>query len=117
MYRIDANALAHNRGYQSVYFVQGYALTTLKVLADLLEGNMQVDTALVKDVQQAHAQAVDLVNATLGQYAKLKNALSEQVGADFWWVRDITLSNSMWGNRAPALNRARKSQLGGVTHE
>lgn len=115
LYRIDANALAHNRGYQSDYFVQGDALTTLNVLADLLEGNMQVDTALVKDVQQAHAQAVDLVNATLGQYAKLKNALSEQVGADFWWVRDITLSNSMWGNRAPALNhpRAGVHALGG----
>jgi acetolactate synthase-1/2/3 large subunit len=115
LYRIDANALAHNRGYHSDYFVQGDALTTLNVLADLLEGNMQVDPALVKDVQQAHAQAVDLVNATLGHYTKLKNALSEQVGADFWWVRDITLSNSMWGNRAPALNhpRAGVHALGG----
>lgn len=115
LYRIDANALAHNRGYQSDYFVQGDALTTLHALADLLEGNMQVDSSLVKDLQQAHAQAVDLVNATLGQYAKLKNALSEQVGADFWWVRDITLSNSMWGNRAPALNhpRAGVHALGG----
>ncbi len=115
LYRIDANALAHNRGYQSDYFVQGDALTTLHALADLLEGNMQVDSSLVKDVQQAHAQAVDLVNATLGQYGKLKNALSEQVGTDFWWVRDITLSNSMWGNRAPMLNhpRAGVHALGG----
>ncbi|WP_310611560.1 thiamine pyrophosphate-binding protein [Limnohabitans sp.] len=115
LYRVDANALAHNRGYQSDYFVQGDALTTLHALADLLEGNMQVDSSLVKDVQQAHAQAVDLVNATLGQYGKLKNALSEQVGTDFWWVRDITLSNSMWGNRAPMLNhpRAGVHALGG----
>ena len=115
LYRIDANALAHNRGYQSDYFVQGDALTTLHALADLLEGNMQVDSSLVKDLQQAHAQAVELVNATLGQYAELKNALSEQVGADFWWVRDITLSNSMWGNRAPAFNhpRAGVHALGG----
>jgi acetolactate synthase-1/2/3 large subunit len=115
LYRIDANALAHNRGYQSDYFVQGDALTTLHALADLLEGNMQVDSSLVKDVQQAHAQAVDLVNATLGQYGKLKKALSEQVGTDFWWVRDITLSNSMWGNRAPMLNhpRAGVHALGG----
>ena len=115
LYRIDANALAHNRGYQSDYFVQGDALTTLHALADLLEGNMQVDSSLVKDVQQAHAQAVDLVNATLGQYGKLKKALSEQVGTDFWWVRDITLSNTMWGNRAPVLDhpRAGVHALGG----
>jgi len=115
LYRIDANALAHNRGYNSDYFVQGDALTTLNALADLLEGRMQVDPALITDVQQAHTQAVNYVDSTLGQYAKLKQALSDQVGSDFWWVRDITLSNSMWGNRAPMLNhpRAGVHALGG----
>jgi acetolactate synthase-1/2/3 large subunit len=115
LYRIDANALAHNRGYNSDYFVQGDALTTLHALADLLEGNMQVDTALIRDVQQAHAQAVAMVDATLGPYAKLKKALADQVGAALWWVRDITLSNSMWGNRAPMLDhpRAGVHALGG----
>jgi acetolactate synthase-1/2/3 large subunit len=34
LYRIDANALAHNRGYKSDYFVHGDALTTLHALAD-----------------------------------------------------------------------------------
>lgn len=115
LYRIDANALAHNRGYNSDYFVQGDALTTLNALADLLEGRMQVDPALITDVQKAHTQAVNYVDATLGQYATLKQALSDQVGSDFWWVRDITLSNSMWGNRAPMLNhpRAGVHALGG----
>lgn len=115
LYRIDANALAHNRGYASDYFVQGDALTTLHALADLLEGHMQIDPALAKDVQRAHTQAADLVDATLGPYIKLKNALAAQVGPDFWWVRDITLSNSMWGNRAPMLNhpRAGVHALGG----
>ena len=115
VYRIDANALAHNRGYNSDYFVQGDALTTLHALADLLEGHMQVDPALINDVQQAHAQAVALVDGTLGPYAKLKQALAEQVGAALWWVRDITLSNSMWGNRAPMLDhpRAGVHALGG----
>ena len=115
LYRIDANALAHNRGYNSDYFVQGDALTTLHALADLLEGKMQVDTALIRDVQQAHVQAVAMVDATLGPYAKLKKALADQVGAALWWVRDITLSNSMWGNRAPMLDhpRAGVHALGG----
>ena len=115
IYRIDANALAHNRGYNSDYFVQGDALTTLHALADALQGHMHVDPELVKDVQQARAQAVELVDATLGPYAKLKKALSDTVGTDLWWVRDITLSNSMWGNRAPVLNhpRAGVHALGG----
>lgn len=115
LYRIDANALAHNRGYPSDYFVQGDALTTLNALADLLEGHMQIDPTLLKDVQKAHTQAVDMVDATLGPYVHLKKALADQVGPDFWWVRDITLSNSMWGNRAPMLNhpRAGVHALGG----
>ena len=115
LYRIDANALAHNRGYTSDYFVQGDALATLHALADALEGRMQVDPSLVHDVQQARAQAADLVDATLGPYLQLKNALSTQVGTGLWWVRDITLSNSMWGNRAPMLDhpRAGVHALGG----
>ena len=115
LYRIDANPLAHNRGYKSDYFVHGDALSTLHALADLLEGQMQVDPALARDVRQTHAQAVALVDAALGPYAKLKQALSGQVGAALWWVRDITLSNSMWGNRAPVLDhpRAGVHALGG----
>ncbi len=115
LYRIDANALAHNRGYSSDYFVQGDALDTLHALADRLEGRMQVDPALRQDVKNARAQAASLVDATLGAYTALKNGLTEQAGKALWWVRDITLSNSMWGNRAPMLDhpRAGVHALGG----
>ncbi len=104
LYRIDANAMAHNRGYRSDYFVQGDAAATLNALADILEGQMQIDQALHADVQAARAQAAKAVDATLGAYLTLKNALEKQAGPDIWWVRDITLSNTMWGNRAPRLN-------------
>jgi acetolactate synthase-1/2/3 large subunit len=115
LYRVDANALAHNRAYQSDYFVQGDAEVTLNALADLLEPRMQIDTQLVKDVQQARAEAAGLVDATLGSYAELKNQLGRLAGKDLWWVRDITLSNSMWGNRAPLLDHPRSGvhALGG----
>jgi acetolactate synthase-1/2/3 large subunit len=104
LYRIDANAMAHNRGYRSDYFVQGDAAATLNALADILQGQMQIDQALQADVQAARAQAAKAVDATLGAYLTLKNALEKQAGPDIWWVRDITLSNTMWGNRAPRLN-------------
>ena len=115
LYRIDANALAHNRGYPSDYFVQGDAAASLHALADLLEGRMQVDPALHHDVHQARLAAADLVDATLGAYTELKNQLQRQAGRALWWVRDITLSNSMWGNRAPLLDhpRAGVHALGG----
>jgi acetolactate synthase-1/2/3 large subunit len=121
LYRIDANALAHNRGYPSDYFVQGDALATLHALADRLEGRMAPDPALLPDVQRARQQAVAHVNGTLGPYQALQDGLAAQAaqavqnGSGLWWVRDITLSNSMWGNRAPQLNhpRAGVHALGG----
>ncbi len=115
IYRIDANALAHNRGYASEYFVHGDALLTLHALADALEGRMQIDPALVPDVAQARAQAATIVDGTLGAYLTLKNKLTAHAGPELWWVRDITLSNTMWGNRAPMLNhpRAGVHALGG----
>lgn len=115
LYRIDANALAHNRGYSNEYFVQGDALASLNALADKLEGHMNVDAALVADVKKARDQAARMVDSTLGAYVALKNGLAVQAGKDLWWVRDITLSNSMWGNRAPMLNnpRAGVHALGG----
>ena len=123
LYRIDANAMAHNRGYSSNYFVHGDAAATLHALADLLEGQMQIDTALVDDVKAARLKAAQSVDAALGPYLALKNAVEDAVenavegraGSGIWWVRDITLSNSMWGNRAPMLNhpRAGVHALGG----
>jgi acetolactate synthase-1/2/3 large subunit len=95
--------------------VQGDAAATLNALADILEGQMQIDQALHADVQAARAQAAKAVDATLGAYLTLKNTLEKQAGPDIWWVRDITLSNTMWGNRAPALDhpRAGVHALGG----
>lgn len=115
LYRIDANALAHNRGYTSDYFVQGDAAHTLNALADVLEGQMHIDTTLQHDVQQARQAAASLVDAGLGAYVSLKNAVATQAGKALWWVRDITLSNTMWGNRAPVLDhpRAGVHALGG----
>lgn len=115
LYRIDANALAHNRAYTSELFVQGDALATLNALADRLEGRMQVDAQLQADVQQARALASQQVDHTLGAYLTLKNELQQRAGKSLWWVRDITLSNSMWGNRAPVLDdpRAGVHALGG----
>ncbi len=115
LYRIDANPLAHNRGYTSDFFVHGDALQTLQALADRLESRMDIDKQLVKDVLRARAAAEAQVDAGLGPYLTLKNELSAAAGKAIWWVRDITLSNSMWGNRAPVLDhpRAGVHALGG----
>lgn len=114
-FRIDAHALAENRGYTSELFVHGDAAVTLHALADRLQGRMAIDPQLSQDVQAARAAAEALVDSSLGPYVRLKNTLGEVAGDALWWVRDITLSNSMWGNRAPVLKhpRAGVHALGG----
>jgi acetolactate synthase-1/2/3 large subunit len=114
-YRIDANPLADNRGYQSELFVHGDAQHTLDALADRLEARMAIDPTFARDIQNTRAASASLVDSTLGPYVQLKNALAKAADQKFWWVRDITLSNSMWGNRAPLLDhpRAGVHALGG----
>jgi acetolactate synthase-1/2/3 large subunit len=114
-FRIDASALAENRSYSSECFVQGDAALSLEALANALEGHMQIDPSYVEDLKKTRQAAQALVNSTLGPYVKLKDSLQAKVGKALWWVRDITLSNTMWGNRAPILDhpRAGVHALGG----
>jgi acetolactate synthase-1/2/3 large subunit len=114
-HRIDANPMVDGRGYDSSSFLHGDAQLSLDALADRLRARMQIDPQLAGDVKRARAEAATMVDATLGPYVRLKNGLAEAVGRKLWWVRDITLSNSMWGNRAPVLDhpRAGVHALGG----
>jgi len=114
-YRIDANALVENRAYPSDAFVHGDACLSLSALADRLEGRMAIDPAFAIDLRQARQACEAMVDHAIGPYVALKNTLSEVAGSSLWWVRDITLSNTMWGNRAPSLNhpRAGVHALGG----
>ncbi len=118
LYRIDANALAENRAYASEWFVQGDALLTLHALADRLEqkaSGFAPDPALHADLAGARKAAEAAVDATLGPYLALKNELNAQLKGKALWVRDITLSNSMWGNRSLVIDdsRAGVHALGG----
>lgn len=114
-FRIDAHALAHNRAYDSELFIHGDARLTLHALADELEGRMAVDPHYAPDLLRARRASEAVVDGTLGPYVQLKSALAQTAGRDLWWVRDITLSNTMWGNRAPVLDhpRAGVHALGG----
>ncbi len=99
LYRIDADALADNRGYRNEMFVHGDASAVLEELATLLEDRLKVDPAFAQDLASARESAVADVGKGLGPYKRLVDALQEAVGRDYNWVRDVTISNSTWGNR------------------
>ncbi|SAK92159.1 glyoxylate carboligase [Caballeronia hypogeia] len=98
-YRVDADALADNRGYRNDLFVHGDAARVLDELATLLEGRIRVDAGFAADLAAARETAVAEVSKGLGPYKRLVDSLQRAVGRDYNWVRDVTISNSTWGNR------------------
>jgi acetolactate synthase-1/2/3 large subunit len=99
LYRIDADALADNRGYRNELFVHGDAAAVLDDLATRLEGRLAVDPTFAADLAAARETAVADVAKGLGPYKRLVDSLQRAVGRDYNWVRDVTISNSTWGNR------------------
>lgn len=99
LYRIDADPAAEGRCYKSDYFVCGDAALALEGLADRLEGKLAVDPSFIGDLQQARDSAVAGLVDGLGPYAALVEQLQAAAGRRFNWVRDVTVSNSTWGNR------------------
>jgi acetolactate synthase I/II/III large subunit len=97
--RIDADPMANGRCYRSAQFVCGDAALTLDALADKLEGRMTIDPAFAASLRHAHDRAVATLRDGLGPYASLVDAVQAQAGSAFNWVRDVTVSNSTWGNR------------------
>lgn len=100
LYRVDADPTSQGRCYTDDLFVAGDAATVLAGLADRLAGRMKVDPAFARDLAAARAAAEKLVRDGLGPYERLVAELQRAAGRDFVWVRDVTVSNSTWGNRS-----------------
>ncbi len=101
--RIDADASAEGRCYATEHFVCGDAALALAGLADRLErdmkGRMHIDPAFATDLRAARSAAQTLLLDGLGPYTELVAQLQQAAGRNFNWVRDVTVSNSTWGNR------------------
>ena len=115
LYRIDADPGANSRCYPNAQFLCGDAAFSLNALADQLEGRMKIDGSFAADLRRAHDKAVAGLRDGLGPYATLVDAVQAAAGAQFNWVRDVTVSNSTWGNRELRLPgpRAGVHALGG----
>ncbi|MDR3453272.1 MAG: thiamine pyrophosphate-binding protein [Rhodoferax sp.] len=97
--RIDTDPSAEGRCYASDYFVSGDSALALEGLANRLEGRMKIDPVFAADLQAARSTAEKALLDGLGPYDELVKQLQGVVGRNFNWVRDVTVSNSTWGNR------------------
>lgn len=99
LYRIDANPEAEGRSYATDLFVTGDSALALDGLADRLKGRLRVDPVFAGDVRTARAAAEQALRRSIKPYDALVQALEEIRPRGSIWVRDVTVSNSTWGNR------------------
>lgn len=109
-YRIDVDRGAEDRGYRCKLFVHGDAIAALEGLGErLVARKLAVDKSFAALIAEVRAAAIAETERDIGAYAVLPKALMELMPRDAIWVRDITLSNSLWGNRLPELHSPRQS--------
>lgn len=105
---IDVDELALDRVYAFDHFIRADSARALEALANGLEGTMTIDPSFAGDVRAARQSAEATLRASLGPFAEVLAAVERCFGPDDRWVRDVTISNSTWGNRLPALASPRQ---------
>lgn len=98
--QIDADAAQGGRNYPVDVFAHGDAADTLARLIERLPQRLDVDPDLGFDIARVRAFAEGRMRGVLGRYSVIADALCERVAAGgHAWVRDVTISNSTFGNR------------------
>ncbi|OAN56741.1 hypothetical protein A7Q26_18250 [Sphingobium sp. TCM1] len=96
---IDVDATADGRTYENDQFLHGDVKAVLAGLVARAQGRLDIDTALASEIAVARDEMQAALRKGLGAYDALVDALQARMPADAAWVRDVTVSNSTWGNR------------------
>lgn len=98
--QVDADAAQGGRNYPVDLFVHGEARDSLRGLLAMLPDRLEVDPQLRFDVARTRAQGEGALRSRLGPYAEVAEALTARIATGGHpWVRDVTISNSTFGNR------------------
>lgn len=96
---VDCDPAADGRCYANRHFLCGDAEEILRRLGAAVIGEMNVDPALAGDIAKARGAQEARMRDGLGPYTTLVDSLQELLPRDAVWVRDVTIANSVWGNR------------------
>jgi acetolactate synthase I/II/III large subunit len=98
--QIDADAGQAARNYAVDLFINADAAAALDGLRERLPQRLEVDAAFLGDIAGARAQSERKLAAALGPYRAVADALQARIArGQHPFVRDVTLSNSTFGNR------------------
>ncbi len=97
--QIDVDPLANGRTYANQYFVCGDARLALAGLLRRLDDGFKPDPNYQREFADLKQRVRAEFLASLGVYASFPDQLRPVLAKDALWVRDITQSNTTWGNR------------------
>jgi acetolactate synthase-1/2/3 large subunit len=98
--QIDADGTQAGRNYPIDMFIPGDAKLVLEGLLARLPARLATDETFLNDIAPARARSEAALRTLLGPYARVADTLCERVFAGCHpWVRDVTISNSTFGNR------------------
>lgn len=98
--QIDADDTQAGRNYPVDMFIGADANVTLQALLDRLPRQLDVDPTFAYEIAVARAKGEGAIRAALGPYQEIADVLLARVPAGRHpWVRDVTISNSTFGNR------------------
>lgn len=96
----DADAMQAGRNYPVELFVAGDARLVLEGLLARLPARLSTDAAFLDSIGAARRKGEAALTKMLGPYAAVADAISARVHQGKRpWVRDVTISNSTFGNR------------------
>ena len=98
--QIDVEPTQCGRNYPVELFLNGDAAATLQALLDRLPEKLDVDPNQRYDISVARAKSEGVLRDRLGPYQMVADHLLDVVASGGHpWVRDVTISNSTFGNR------------------
>ena len=101
LYQVDVDPTLSKRPYQPEKTVIGDSKLVLSKLAAKLGNRMNIDENFWSEIKKARQISMEnLTKNFIQPYENLVSAIQASNGGDFVWVRDVTISNSTWGNRA-----------------
>jgi acetolactate synthase-1/2/3 large subunit len=98
--QIDADPTQAARNYPVSLFIAADARLALEGLLERLPERLNTDASFLSKIGEARTRSEASLRAGLGPYGELADILSEHVQRGRHpWVRDVTISNSTFGNR------------------
>ncbi|MFT8242926.1 thiamine pyrophosphate-binding protein [Roseomonas sp. BN140053] len=98
--QVDADATQAGRNYPVDMFIAGDSKLVLEGLLARLPVGLATDAAFLHDIAIARATSEGALRSSLGPYQVVADKLLARVGpGGHPFVRDVTLSNSTFGNR------------------